>query len=123
MSVVTERHRPPTFADVNRDVLRTLATPGNLYFGWMCVVGLILTAGILAWTYQIYIGMGAAGKRTPVMWGVYITSFVFLSCIGHAGKLISAILYLFPARWRPSLFLAEDTPSIVAALTALQFTP
>ena len=44
----------PTFADVNRDVIKTLAFPGNMYFGWMCIVGLILTAGILAWSYQIW---------------------------------------------------------------------
>ncbi len=38
----------PTFADVTRDVARTLAPPGNLYFGWMSVVALILTAGIVS---------------------------------------------------------------------------
>src|SRR5881628_1931260 len=43
----------PTFADVTRDVARTLAPPGNLYFGWMSVVALILTAGIVAWTGQM----------------------------------------------------------------------
>src|SRR3989442_7399981 len=121
MSVVTERHRPPTFADVNRDVLRTLATPGNLFFGWMCVVGLILTAGILAWTYQIYIGMGAAGKRTPLMGAMYITSFGVWIGIGHAGTPISAILYLFPARLRNSIFPAAEAMTIFAVLTAALF--
>ena len=32
----------PSFADVNRDVLRTLQPPGNLYFAWMCFVALLL---------------------------------------------------------------------------------
>jgi len=108
----------PTFADVNRDVLRTLEPPGPLYLGWMCVVGLILTAGILAWTYQIFIGMGAAGKRTPTMWAMYITSFVFWIGIGHAGTLISAILYLFRARWRTSIFRAAEAMTIFAVMTA-----
>ena len=108
----------PTFADVNRDVLRTLRPPGNLYFAWMCVVGLILVGGILAWTYQIYVGMGAAGKRTPTMWAMYITSFVFWIGIGHAGTLISAILYLFRARWRTSIYRAAEAMTIFAVLTA-----
>ncbi len=108
----------PTFADVNRDVLRTLEPPGPLYFGWMCVVGLTLTAGILAWTYQIFIGMGAAGKRTPTMWAMYITSFVFWIGIGHAGTLISAVLYLFRARWRTSVFRAAEAMTIFAVMTA-----
>src|SRR5213078_3668223 len=72
----------PTFADVNRDVVRTLEPPGSLYFAWMCVVALILAAGILAWTGQIWWGMGMAGKRTPQMWAMYITSFVFWIGIG-----------------------------------------
>src|SRR5438094_82318 len=37
----------PTFADVNRDVLRTLNPPGNLYFAWMCVVALGLAGFFL----------------------------------------------------------------------------
>ena len=108
----------PTFADVNRDVLATLRPPGNLYFGWMCVVGLILTCGILAWSYQIWMGMGAAGKRTPQMWAMYITTFVFWIGIGHAGTLISAVLYLFRARWRTSIYRAAEAMTIFAVLTA-----
>src|SRR5438046_6402342 len=74
----------------------------------MCVVGLILTCGILAWTNQIFYGMGEAGKRTPQMWAMYITTFVFWIGIGHAGTLISAILYLFRARWRTSIYRAAE---------------
>ena len=32
--------RPVTWADVNKDVERTVSMPGNLYFGWMCIVAL-----------------------------------------------------------------------------------
>ncbi len=108
----------PTFADVNRDVIKTLAFPGNLYFGWMCIVGLVLTAGILAWSYQIWVGMGVAGKRTPQMWAMYITTFVFWIGIGHAGTLISAILYLFRARWRTSIYRGAEAMTVFAVMTA-----
>jgi Ni/Fe-hydrogenase subunit HybB-like protein len=119
MSVVSPRPgAEPTFADVNRDVLLTLRPPGNLYFTWMCIIGLILSGGILAWTWQIYIGMGAAGKRTPTMWAMYITTFVFWIGIGHAGTLISAVLYLFRARWRTSIYRGAEAMTIFAVLTA-----
>jgi molybdopterin-containing oxidoreductase family membrane subunit len=123
MSTVLERPAPPsapapTFADVNRDVLKTLRTPGPLYFTWMCIVGLILTGGVLAWTYQIFFGMGAAGKRAPQMWAMYITTFVFWIGIGHAGTLISAVLYLFRARWRTSIYRAAEAMTIFAVMTA-----
>ena len=56
------------------------------------------------WIYQIHEGLGAAGYQPPVMWGVYIITFVFWVGIGHAGTLISAILYLFRAGFRTSIY-------------------
>src|SRR5256884_8205085 len=62
--------------------------------------------------------MGTAGKRTPQMWAMYITSFVFWIGIGHAGTLISAVLYLFRARWRTSIYRAAEAMTIFAVMTA-----
>src|SRR2546422_7202033 len=84
----------------------------------MCIVGLLLTCFFLAWSYQIFVGMGAAGKRTPQMWAMYITTFVFWIGIGHAGTLISAVLYLFRARWRTSIYRAAEAMTIFAVMTA-----
>src|SRR3989441_10900382 len=112
------RTTSPTFADVNRDVLRTLEPPGNLYFGWMSVVALILAGFFVAWTGQVWWGMGMAGKRVPQMWAMYITTFVFWIGIGHAGTLISAILYLFRARWRTSIYRAAEAVTSFAGLRA-----
>jgi molybdopterin-containing oxidoreductase family membrane subunit len=108
----------PTFNDVNHAVLRTLETPGNLYFAWMSVIALTLAVGILAWAYQVWIGLGTTGLRVPQFWGLYITDFVFWIGIGHAGTLISAILYLFRARWRTSIFRAAEAMTIFAVMTA-----
>ena len=64
--------------DVNRDVLKMLSVPGK---GWwalfaMCVAGVGLF--LSAWFWQIYKGIGVSGLMSPVGWGVYITTFVFL---------------------------------------------
>jgi molybdopterin-containing oxidoreductase family membrane subunit len=126
VSVAGERNMPPagaqaatpSYGDVNRDVMATLRPPGPLYFAWMCIVGLLLTCFFLAWSYQIFVGMGAAGKRTPQMWAMYITTFVFWIGIGHAGTLISAVLYLFRARWRTSIYRAAEAMTIFAVMTA-----
>src|SRR5207247_10717917 len=96
------RATSPTYADVTRDVARTLEPPGNLYFSWMSVVALILTAGILAWAGQIWWGMGMAGKRVPQKWAMYITSFVLWIGIGDAGPLLWDSRHLFLALWRYS---------------------
>src|SRR4029077_225265 len=108
----------PRWADVNRDVIRTVGMPGNTYFAWMCFVGLVLGCGVLAWAWQIWTGMGAAGKRTRRMWGRYITTFVFWIGIGHAGTLISAVLYLFRAKWRTSIYRGAEAMTVFAVMTA-----
>jgi molybdopterin-containing oxidoreductase family membrane subunit len=117
MSMATQPGQP-TWADVNRDVIRTVGMPGNTYFAWMCLVGLTLGAGVVAWSWQIWSGMGSAGKRTPQMWAMYITTFVFWIGIGHAGTLISAILYLFRAKWRTSIFRGAEAMTVFAVMTA-----
>jgi Ni/Fe-hydrogenase subunit HybB-like protein len=108
----------PTWADVNRDVIRTVGMPGNSYFAWMSLVAAILGCGVLAWAFQIWTGMGAAGKRTPQMWAMYITTFVFWIGIGHAGTLISAVLYLFRAKWRTSIYRGAEAMTVFAVMTA-----
>jgi molybdopterin-containing oxidoreductase family membrane subunit len=109
----------PSYEDVNRDVIETLRPPGNLYFAWMSLIALLLGLALfLAWSAQVWFGMGMAGKRTPQMWAMYITTFVFWIGIGHAGTLISAILYLFRARWRTSIYRAAEAMTIFAVMTA-----
>jgi len=117
MSMATQPGQP-TWADVNRDVVRTVGMPGNTYFAWMCLIGLTLGVGVLAWSWQIWSGMGAAGKRTPQMWAMYITTFVFWIGIGHAGTLISAVLYLFRAKWRTSIYRGAEAMTVFAVMTA-----
>ena len=58
----------------------------------------------LQWRY----GLGASGLNQPVLWGFYITNFVFFIGISHAGTLISAILRMAKAEWRrPITRMAE----------------
>src|SRR5258705_1535348 len=126
MSVAGDPHSPPggpqaatpSYGDVNGAVRPWWRPAGTLYSAGMCIVGLLLACFFLAWSYQIFAGMGAAGKRTPQMWAMYITSFVFWIGIGHAGTLISAVLYLFRARWRTSIYRAAEAMTIFAVLTA-----
>jgi Ni/Fe-hydrogenase subunit HybB-like protein len=108
----------PTYDDVNRDVLRTLDAPGNLYFAWMIIAGALLLCLVLALTWQVMLGLGTTGLRAPQYWALYITDFVFWIGIGHAGTLISAILFLFRARWRTSIFRAAEAMTIFAVMTA-----
>jgi len=89
--------------------------------GWFIALGiaiLFLLIGASAWAYQIYTGLGVAGYNPPIMWGVYIVTFVFWVGIGHAGTLISAILYLFRAGFRTTIYRCAEAMTVFAVMTA-----
>lgn len=106
------------YNDITRDILKTLEKPSTSYVLMMaCIIGGVLLGGV-CWTIQLREGMGVAGLNHPVGWGVYITDFVFWVGIGHAGTLISAILFLFRARWRNAIFRSAEAMTIFAVMTA-----
>ncbi len=105
------------FAKVNRDVLATLR-PGALYFALLGVFLIIIALGAWAWSLQVTQGLGVTGLQHPVMWGAYITTFVFWVGIAHSGTLISAILFLFRAGWRAAISRASEAMTVFAVMTA-----
>jgi molybdopterin-containing oxidoreductase family membrane subunit len=62
--------------------------------------------------------MGLLGVNHPVAWGTMIITFVFWIGIGHAGTLISAILYLFRQKWRTSIARSAEAMTVFAVMTA-----
>jgi molybdopterin-containing oxidoreductase family membrane subunit len=87
---------------------------------------LLITMGFVGlaggiWVWQVYKGLGIAGYVHPVFWGAYIVTFVFWVGIAHAGTLISAILYLFRAKWRNAINRSAEAMTVFAVLTAAQF--
>ncbi len=63
-------------------------------------------------------GVGVWGNMSPVFWGWPIVNFVFWVGIGHAGTLISAILYLFRQNWRTGINRAAEAMTIFAVVCA-----
>jgi Ni/Fe-hydrogenase subunit HybB-like protein len=107
-----------SYGDVNRDVLKLLGTPGRSYYILLAVTVAVLGVGFVAWLTQVVLGIGMSGLINPVGWGVYITTFVFWVGIAHSGTLISAVLFLFRARWRQSIYRAAEAMTVFAVMTA-----
>ncbi len=94
---------------------------GKTPLWWWCafvpsVLFLLLGAAMVA--YQISTGVGVWGLGHPVMWGWAIVNFVWWIGIGHAGTLISAILFLLRQRWRTSINRAAEAMTIFAVMCA-----
>jgi len=123
-TAVADMGRPaPVVQDskINRDILNPTRF---VTYRWVllltfAVLGVLQAVAALA--YQTYVGLGVAGYQAPVFWAVYIITFVFWIGIGHAGTLISAILFLFRAKWRNAINRGAEAMTIFAVLTAALF--
>jgi len=93
----------------NRIMLEPMMKSGP---GFWLVVAILATIVIVClfgyWLYMVRWGMGVAGIRRPVYWGVFIATFVFWIGISHSGTFISAILRVLNAEFRRPLTRAAE---------------
>ena len=97
-----------TFAQITDNVTRIMEAPKPPR-AWYIAFGIalsMLTMFLGSITWAAWNGIGVWGNMMPVAWAFPIVNFVFWIGIGHAGTLISAILFLLrqnrrtsPRRW------------------------
>ena len=78
---------------------------------WLLVAMLASVVAICLFGYWFYMmrwGMGIAGIRRPVGWGLFIVTFVFWIGISHSGTFVSAILRVFNAEFRRPITRAAE---------------
>lgn len=107
-----------TYSQVNQAVLNMIQKPSIKWWAIFIVDLAVLAFGAYCFIHQLRTGLGVAGYSHPVFWGVYITNFVFWVGIAHSGTLISAILYLFRARFRMSIYRVAEAMTVFAVATA-----
>jgi len=100
--------------------------PPRAWYVALAVTLSALAVGVFCMSYTLYYGIGTWGNNRPVAWGFGIINFVFWVGIGHAGTLISAILFLFRARWRNAIARFAEAMTIspsCARRSSRFFTP
>ncbi len=129
--------RPP-YNTVNEQPVSPVLEPGHTYasvtdkisaivltrptsLGWVAGFALSFTLVMvltvsLAWL--IIKGVGIWGINIPVGWGFAIVNFVWWIGIGHAGTLISAILFLLNQKWRTSINRFAEAMTLFAVACA-----
>ena len=102
------------------DIVLRLKTPISWFLGF--TVGFLLLQGLMAAVIMLlFKGVGVWGINIPVGWGMDIINFVWWIGIGHAGTLISAILFLFRQQWRMSINRAAEAMTLFAVACALLY--
>jgi len=99
-------HGPPSEGEVR--LLASLTSGGPGFYALLGLLLGLIAWGIIAYSLQLRYGLGVTGLRDSMMWGVYITNFVFFIGVSHVGALMSAILRITGAEWRrPITRMAE----------------
>ncbi|MFO7798322.1 NrfD/PsrC family molybdoenzyme membrane anchor subunit [Rhodohalobacter sp.] len=89
--------------------------------GWYIAFGIsniLLFVLLFSIGYLIWEGTGIWGLNAPAGWGWAIINFVWWVGIGHAGTLISAILFLFRQDWRTAINRFAEAMTIFAVMCA-----
>ncbi len=111
-----------TLAQLTEEISAPLERrPGAAFWGAFALSFSALCVGVGMVTYQIATGVGVWGLNKTVGWAFDITNFVFWVGIGHAGTLISAILFLFRQKWRTSINRAAEAMTLFAVICAAIF--
>lgn len=109
----------PSFKSINDAISKPLETkPTKKYLFALAISTSMLLTGAISLGFSFYYGIGLWGNNQPLAWAIPIVNFVFWVGIGHAGTLISAILFLFRQRWRTGIARFAEAMTIFAVITA-----
>ena len=121
------RHEPEpwlepghTYASVT-DKISSVVLTRPLGIGWLLGFGLTFSLVMvlnLAVGWLFMRGVGIWGINIPIGWGFAIVNFVWWIGIGHAGTLISAILFLLNQKWRTSINRFAEAMTLFAVACA-----
>ena len=109
-----------TYASVT-DKIAAVVLTRPLGIGWLA--GFTVTFAftmllLVAITWLFTKGVGIWGINIPIGWGFAIVNFVWWIGIGHAGTLISAILFLLNQKWRTSINRFAEAMTLFAVACA-----
>jgi molybdopterin-containing oxidoreductase family membrane subunit len=106
------------------DKIASIVLTRPVSLGWLAgfsisFIILMVLLGSMAWLFIK--GVGIWGINIPVGWGFAIVNFVWWIGIGHAGTLISAILFLLNQQWRTSINRFAEAMTLFAVACAAVF--
>ena len=102
---------------ITSDLLRHIRL-NKSFIIWMGFLGASLLVCLYAYFTQLRDGLGVAGIRDYVSWGMYISNFVFFVATSLIGMLISAILGLLGTKWSAPLARIAEIIALAFALVA-----
>src|SRR6188474_1079226 len=112
-------HGHKTYHQITEDLCSpTERAPSRAWTLAFIVALSALIFGVICILITIWVGIGTWRLNRTIGWGWDITNFVWWIGIGHAGTLISAILFLLRQKWRTGVNRAAEAMTIFAVMCA-----
>ncbi len=91
---------------------------------WLALLIAGLVVGLAAWAYQLATGLAATNMRNPMMWGLYITMFMYFVGLSAGGLIVASAGRLFGAkRLKPVVRIAVLEATVAVMIAALLLLP
>ena len=117
--MTTMNDNKPTLEKITADLTHHIRVNKGFLL-WMGFLTLSLLGCLYAYTIQLQTGLGVAGIRDYVTWGMYLANFVFFVASSLIGMLISGVLGLIGFKWvTPITRIAETIAVAFAAVAGL----
>src|SRR3989454_1629516 len=115
--VIGPGHTYGSVTDKISAIVLTRPTSLGWYVGFLIAFSLMgMMTVAIGWL--VVKGTGIWGINIPIGWGFAIVNFVWWIGIGHAGTLISAILFLLNQKWRTSINRFAEAMTLFAVACA-----
>ncbi|XMD33979.1 MAG: NrfD/PsrC family molybdoenzyme membrane anchor subunit [Candidatus Karelsulcia muelleri] len=110
------------YTDISNSIIKPIKNKASKLW-WISVICSLMAFiwGVICILYTIHTGIGVWGLNKTINWAWDITNFVWWVGIGHAGTLISAVLFLFRQKWRLSINRSAEAMTIFAVIQAAIF--
>lgn len=112
-----EQHR----LRVEEGALAPLRHTGRGFYVLVAALVAIIAWGAFAYAYQAKDGLIVTAMRDRIMWGLYISLFVFFIGASMAGTFVSAILRITKASWRTPVTRVAELVTVSALVVAALF--
>jgi molybdopterin-containing oxidoreductase family membrane subunit len=91
---------------------------------WIGLLAAGLAVGLGAWVYQLMHGLAATNMRNPMVWGLYITLFMYFVGLSAGGLIVASAGRLFGAtRLKPIVRIAVLEATVAVMIAALLLLP
>ncbi len=99
-----------------KEFTNQIKTTSKFEYVWIALLVSLIGFGMVAFVYTEMKGHIVTGMRDNVVWGIYISNFIFFMGLGYAGAIISGSLRLLRVKWRSSLMRIIELTTLISII-------